>query len=144
MSTWIIVGHRAGARIVEHSRSGLKLVSETEHAAGRLKDADMGSDKPGRISSSVGPGRNAYSPHESAHDHAAQTFANELAQTLRAARNEHRVERLVLVAEPRFLGMLRGALDGPTAALIHDEVHKDLANVPLHDLQGHLREVSFL
>jgi protein required for attachment to host cells len=144
MSTWIIVGHRAGARIVEHSRSGLKLVSETEHAAGRLKDAEMKSDRPGRTTSSTGTARSAYSPNETAHDHAAQTFASELAQTLKAARNDHRVDRLVLVAEPRFLGMLRGALDGPTAALVHDEVHKDLANVPLHDLQDHLRDVSFL
>jgi protein required for attachment to host cells len=144
MSTWIVVAHRAGARIIEHTRSGLQLVSEIEHAAGRLKDNEMGSDRPGRAFSSAGTGRSAYSPRETAHDHAAHTFANELAQTLRAARNEHRFERLVLVAEPRFLGMLRGALDDATAALIHDEVHKDLAHVPLHDFQSHLRDVSFL
>jgi len=144
MSTWIVVGHRAGARIVEHTRSGLKLVSEIDHAAGRLKDSEMGSDRPGRAFSSAGTGRSAYSPHESAHDHAAKTFANQLAETLRAARNEHRFERLVLVAEPGFLGMLRGALDTATAALVHDEAHKDLAHVPLHDLQSHLREISFL
>jgi protein required for attachment to host cells len=144
MSTWIVVGHRAGARIVEHTRSGLKLIEEIDHAAGRLKDNEIESDRPGRAFSSVGTGRSAYSPHETAHDHAAQTFASQLAQTLRAARNEHRFDRLVLVAEPRFLGMMRGALDGATAALIHDEAHKDLANVPMHDLHSHLREVSFL
>ena len=144
MSTWIIVGHRAGARIVEHTRSGLQLVSEIEHAAGKLKDNELGSDRPGRAFSSVGAGRSAYSPRESAHDHASQNFASQLAETLRTARNEHRFDRLVLVAEPRFLGMLRGALDAPTAALVHDEAHKDLAHVPMHDLHNHLRDVSFL
>jgi protein required for attachment to host cells len=144
MSTWIVVGHRAGARIVAHTRSGLELVDTIEHAAGRLKDSEMGSDRPGRAFSSAGPGRSAHSPHESARDHAAQGFANQLAETLRAARNEHRFDRLVLVAEPRFLGMLRASLDAATAALVHDEAHKDLAHVPLHDLRSHLSDISFL
>lgn len=76
---------------------------------------------------------------ESAHDHAAKAFAHTLADKLDKARNEHRYGQLVLVAEPRFLGMLREALDKGTAALVSTTVNKDLANLELEDLAEHLR-----
>jgi protein required for attachment to host cells len=51
----------------------------------------------------------------------------------------------VLVAEPRFLGMLRAALDDQTGALVHATVGKDFAQVPLHDLPPRLLgEISLL
>jgi len=129
---------------VEHLRTGLRLVSQIDHQAGKLKDGEIESDRPGRGASSAGGGRHGLSQHESSHEHDAQTFARELAEVLRVARNEHRFERLVLVAEPHFLGILRGALDSATSALVHDTVGKDLAHVPLRDLADHLRDVSFL
>jgi protein required for attachment to host cells len=72
------------------------------------------------------------------HDRAATDFAKEIASTLQSARDEHRVTELVLVAEPRFLGMMRGALDAPTAALVRHTVNKDLAHVAVRDLPSHL------
>ena len=142
MSNWIIVAHRAGARILSHSRSGLQLVSDIEHDAGKLKDGEINADRPGRAYDRMGGGRHAMSSEETPHDHVAANFARELAEVLRTARNEHRFEQIVLVAEPRFLGMLRGALDKQTAALVHGTVGKDLAHVSLHEMQAHLREIS--
>jgi protein required for attachment to host cells len=78
------------------------------------------------------------SPEQSAHDHVATTFARELADVLRQGRNDHRFTKLVLVAEPRFLGMLREALDDTTAGMVAGTVTKDLANVALQDLPAHL------
>lgn len=144
-NTWIVVGHRAGARIFLHTRTGFHLVAEMHNEAGRLKEGEINSDRPGRAYDRTGGGRHAMSTEESAHDHVAGVFAHELAERLRAGRNEHLYGRLVLVAEPRFLGMLRAALDEPTAALVYASVGKDLAQVPVHELASHLRgEVSLL
>ena len=44
----------------------------------------------------------------------------------------------MLVAEPRFLGMLRAALTPQTAALVSAVVEKDLVHVADHDLAAHL------
>ena len=142
--TWIVVGHRAGARILERKRGGLQLLSEIVHEAGKLKDGEINSDRPGRAFDRTGGGRHAMSSQETPHDHVAGVFARELAETLRAGRLEHRFDRLVLVAEPRFMGMLRGALDGETAALIHDTVGKDLAKVPVDELSSHLPTIGTL
>jgi hypothetical protein len=45
-------------------------------------------------------------------------FARQLAAKLQHARTENLYERLVLVAPPTFLGLLRSSLDAPTAQLI--------------------------
>lgn len=142
--TWIIVSHRAGARILENTRTGLRLVSDISHDTGKLKDGEINSDRPGRAFDRVGGGRHAMSSEEAPHDRVANGFARELAEVLRVGRHEQRFDRLVLVAEPRFLGMLRGALDHQTAELVRDAVTKDLAHVPLHELPDFLRDVSML
>jgi protein required for attachment to host cells len=144
-STWIVIGHRAGARILRHTRTGFRLVSEISHDTGRLKDSEIYSDRPGRVFDRTGSGRHAISSEETAHEHDATVFAREIAEKLRVARHQQRFDRLVLVAEPRFLGRLRAALDEQTEALVDTTVGKDLAQVPLHELMPHLRgEVSLL
>ena len=56
-------------------------------------------------------------------------------------RIQHRYGKLVLVAEPRFLGNLRAALSSPTAALVTAAVDKDQGNVDAHNMTKHLGEV---
>ena len=53
-------------------------------------------------------------------------------------------DRLVLVAPPQTLGELRIALKKRTSARITAELAKNLTNVPIHDLPGHLDGVLAL
>ena len=55
--TWILIAHRAGARIFENDGpgTGLKHVDAIAHPEGRLEDKALGSDKPGRSFDSHGP-----------------------------------------------------------------------------------------
>jgi protein required for attachment to host cells len=78
---------------------------------------------------------------EGPHDRAVSDFARALAVKLQHARTENRYERLVLVAPPRFLGLLRTSLDGPTTQLVIGSVRKDLAFSNAAELIGHLGEV---
>ena len=145
-TTWVVVAHRAGARIIEHKTpgQGLQLVQELAHDAGRRRNSEIDADRPGRAFDSAGQGRHALSPEESAHEHAAATFAREVADLVHAGRNENRFGQLVLVAEPRFLGLLRAALDGVSAGLVAGTVGKDLAHVELRDLAPHLQSVMLV
>jgi protein required for attachment to host cells len=55
-------------------------------------------------------------------------------------RHQQLYGKLVLVAEPRFLGSLRAALSTPTAALVMATVGKDLGSVELHNMPKHLTD----
>ena len=138
--TWFVVAHRAGARILEHAGPGqqLTLVEDIAHEAGRKKSSEIASDSPGMSFSRVGPGRHPYATEESAHERVAANFARELGARLATGRTTNKFNKVVLVAEPRFLGMLRDGLDRQTAAQVVGTVHKDLAHVPEHALAEHL------
>jgi protein required for attachment to host cells len=143
--TWILVAHDAGARVFENRGpgKGLDLLEMIEHPEGRERNRDIKSDRPGRSfrKDSGDPRRASMSGSESPHERAVSDFARALAAKLRHARTENRYDRLVLVAPPRFLGLLRSTLDGPTAQLVVGSIHKDLASSQEAELLGHLGEV---
>jgi protein required for attachment to host cells len=130
-STWIVVAHEAGARFFENRGrgTGLELVEEVEHPEGRARDRDMASDRPGRSfrKNSGDPGRASMGQSEGPHDRAVSDFARALADKLQDARVQNRYRGVVLVAPPKFLGLLRSSLDGPTAQLVMASLDKDLA-----------------
>jgi len=143
--TWILVGHEAGARVFENRGpgKGLEFVETIEHPEGRLRDRDIDTDRPGRSfrKDSGDPRRAAMSRGEGPHDRAIADFARALADKLQRGRVENQYERLVLVAPPRFLGLLRASLDGPTAQLVVGSIDKDLAARKESELIKHLGEV---
>ena len=65
-------------------------------------------------------------------------FARDLADHLEKAANEHRFDRLVLVAAPRALGDLRGLLPKTVQGKVVAQIDKDLTNIPTRDLGKHL------
>ena len=147
-NTWILVAHDAGARVFEtHGRgTGLELLEEIEHPEGRARDRDMSSDRPGRAfrKNSGDPSRASMSQAEGPHDRAVSDFARALAEKLKDGRMQNRYWRLVLVAPPRFLGLLRAALDDPTAKLVTASLDKDLAAEKTSELAERLSKVVAL
>jgi len=146
-TTWILIAHRAGARLFEHRgrEGGIVLLEDFPHPEGRLKNGEINADKPGRSLDSMRTGgRHAMAKEHLPTEVVAQRFAKELAGHLDHGRSQNRYERLVLVAEPRFLGTLRGALGAPTAALVDATVDKDLGGVESRDLPRYLGEVVAL
>ena len=143
--TWILVAHEAGARVFEARGrgKGLELLDTIEHPEGRARDRDLASDRPGRSfrKDSGDTRRAAMSRAEGPHDRAVSDFARALADRLRRARVANQYDRLVLVAPPRFLGLLRSTLDGPTAHLVVGSMDKDLAMKNETELVDHLREM---
>ena len=141
-NTWILVAHRGGARLLENKGpgKGLNLLHDIPHPEGRLKNKDIGADKPGRSIDSHGPGRHSLSSEQEPTAHVTEQFAKQLSTMLDDGRHQQRYGKLVLVAEPRFLGSLRAALSTPTAALVMATVGKDLGSVELHNMPKHLTD----
>jgi protein required for attachment to host cells len=147
MSTnWLLVANRTGARLFENQGAGrgLTKVQEFSHPEGRLKDQDLVSDDKGRVHDRAGQGSHKEEPPESPSDHEDRHFAHDLAKTLSHGLDDHRFTRLFIVAEPKFLGDLKHALDKKTASVLEGTLGKDLLHVEDRDIPGHLDDLLTL
>jgi protein required for attachment to host cells len=142
-TTWILVAHRGGARLYAQAGRGKKLsrIEDLPHPAGRLKNQDIDSDRPGRSFDSHGSGRHAMSREVEPTEQVAMQFARDLAQRLERGRVAGDYQDLVLVAEPGFLGVLRAALTPTTAGRVAASLSKDLMHVEDRELPDHLESV---
>lgn len=138
--TWILVANRAQARLFESAGRGKELqpVREIEHPEGRLATHELGSDRPGRTHDSLGQGRHAMGKEHDAAEQTAIRFAKQLSVLLEEGRTQSRFTKLVLIAEPRFLGHLRSALSRETAATVVASLDKDLPGIDAKELSHHL------
>lgn len=127
--TWFMVAHRASAKLFEREGArALTQLLDIEHPRGRMKSGEINADRWGRAFARVGTGSS--SSMEKSHSpvrHEAEVFAKEVAQVLNTAAKEDRFDKLVLIAESRFLGLLRDELDNETRARVVLEEAKDLA-----------------
>lgn len=140
-TTWILVADRSKAKLFESKGPGkpLQHVQDILHPEGHLHSLDIVSDRPGRISTSFGE-KHGFSGHHTPVENVTRQFTLHLADFLNGGRNAHSYEKLVLVAEPGFLGELLNALNDQTAKLVSKTIKKDLMHLKTGDLQQHVAE----
>ncbi|MCH6578523.1 MAG: host attachment protein [Alphaproteobacteria bacterium] len=151
-TTWILIADGARAQIIanEGPGKGLKPLPGRAYQGANLPTREIVSDKPGRTYDRGGTGgwtatgRHAMEPRTDWHRFEKERFARAMAKVLDKASGANAFDRLVLVAPPQTLGELRIALKKRTRARITAELAKDLTNVPIHDLPGHLDGVVAL
>ena len=139
--TWILSANRSSASLFESDWPGksMRRIQDIPHPQGRMQNQDIDTDKPGRVFDSFGEGRHSTSPKQEPTEHIAQQFALELAEMLNKGRLTNAYGKLVLIAEPKFLGVLRAALDKNTASLVIQTVNKELLDVKEEDLAEYLK-----
>jgi len=154
---WIVVAHQAGVRIFRWNRpaDGIELVEKVDHPTGRLRDHDINSDRPGRsftpapaasAAGHQGAGSGAYrkhgfSPHVMPHETDVLRFIQQVAQHLETARAQNRFHRLVLVADPHELGLLKESLDKKTGECVIATLNKNLAKVRDMEIEDQIYDV---
>jgi protein required for attachment to host cells len=139
-TTWFVVADRSQARIYEQlgAAGNFRCVEVLQNPEGRLQPSEIEDDRPGRAQDSHSPHRHSYSREVSPTEQFAFQFASLIAHRLHAAHLEQHFSRLVLVAGPKFLGKLRGALFPSTARLVVGSLDKDLVELPEDELFEHL------
>jgi len=139
---WILVCDAARARVFEATDRTHMWKELTCHVNPllRMAPASRGSGRPlPRTHESIGPARHAITPRESIKDHSARRFAHELAAFLRDAHAHRRYARLLLVAPPRFLGILSREIGDLEIAGVSGTLGKDLASLAEDALEQHVR-----
>lgn len=107
-----------------------KEVARISDPLARLHDRDFGSERPGRSHESQGEVRHSIQREQTPRRTEAKRFARRIARRLDDARRKDEFERLVVVAGPPFLGLVREELTGPTRARLAFEIRKDLVHSP--------------
>lgn len=143
MSTiWVVSANSAAANFYT-ARTAIAPLAEQKqlsHPASRKKQSELVTDQAGRAFDSAGQGRHAMEQRVNAHEHEHEVFAREVAQELETIRDQHDIQRLVLVAAPAFLGMLRAELSEPLKALVSLEIDKDYTSLRPDELRARLPE----
>lgn len=126
--TWVVVADSSHARIfrTEGFDGHLVEVEALAHPEGRLHETNLTTDIPGRTFDSHGQGRHAMEEETPPKRHEAIQFAKRIGGLLESARNAGSYDTLVLVAEPRFLGLLRENLSRETNKLVELAIDKNL------------------
>ena len=160
---WVVVANNTGARIFTPAPPAPRLkdpqeiqyateelppvrlveVEALEHPAGRLKAQSFDADRPGRSFESAGMKRHAMSREFDPKKQEAIAFAKRVAERLESARLQGEVERLILVAAPEFLGLLRDSLTPELQGMIEEEFSLDLVQMKPHEIRAHLPETLF-
>jgi protein required for attachment to host cells len=144
MTLWILIADESRARVFSRSAKGAALheVEGFVHPKGRMRDADLVTDRPGRVRTGLrGESVTTMSPHNDPKTVEAGRFAAELARSLRTALDKSEFDLLALVAPPKFLGLLRGELDEGLRRRVVASSTKDLILTRTDQLPAHLFEV---
>ena len=113
----------------EGPRAPLNWLAKLENEEARLQDRELETDKPGRSAGPGGTTRHALDGERSRRRQQQVRFAKRIAQEIEAARVDESFDRLLVIAGPRMLGLIREALPEPSRAFIASEVPKDLVHL---------------
>jgi len=100
---------------------------------------EQGTDRPGRLGKvgSVGTFRNALEETDW-HRIGEERFAAQIADSLYRLAHSNQFERLVIVAPPKVLGVLRKMLHKEVLDRVENEVPKELASCSVEEIKSQL------
>lgn len=141
--TWIVVADGARARVFlnEGVGKGVRELSDCAFVSPQLRNRDIQADRPGRTFDRAGHGRHAMEPPTDPQDVIEQRFLREVAVWLDEQRHRGAFDRLVVIAEPRALGVLRRAMPKPLAGTVIAEIPSDLTKAAPAELEQRLGAV---
>lgn len=147
----IVVANQAEAVFYDlpSRTAGPLLTARLSDPIAHLHDRDLKSDRPGRFSNHapLAGGRRGATAHHgtggerSPRKHEAALFAGRIARQLELSQRNDEFDRLVVMAAPAFLGLLRKAL--PDSVHVAAEVGKDLLHEQPAMLPTHVPDAAF-
>jgi protein required for attachment to host cells len=135
-NTWIVAADASRARVLQvRGPQRLVEIDNLLNPDARLQDREINTDARGRF-----PGGNTGEDEVGAVEHLEEAFARRVGDYLDKARTEHRYDELVLVAPPKFLGMMRKSLGKEVQKLVANQLPKDLSWFNERELEAYFRE----
>jgi len=141
---WILVANQAEARIYSTDRipGKLTLVNILTNKEGAAHARDLTSDAPGRVHDRMGSARHSMEPDTGVKEEGRRRFVKQMVGRLDQACLHGDFKRLVLLAAPAVLGVIRKSLSGELAKTVVKEIPKDVIGQGMEKIQAQL-ERSF-
>jgi len=141
MAKWVLIADSAKATIVEYNglKEPLKVLPAGNWSLVAKSARDVTSTRRGRVFNSADNRRAAMERPTDPLDIEKTKFASQLADYLKECMADYHA--LIIIAAPKALGELRQQLADCVKEKVQQEVAKDLTNIPVNDLAGHLQEV---
>ncbi|PPK53119.1 host attachment protein [Marinobacter persicus] len=135
---YVLVADSAMARFFK-AKTPVRSIEEIldhPHREGRQKNSEIYTDRPGSNHGGAG-GYQTYD-RETDEDPENARFARELGEYLNKARHKGRFDNLILVAPPKFLGVLRNHLSKECLSAVMKTIDKDLVREDAAAITRHL------
>lgn len=140
-SIMIVVADSSRARVFKTDSPSAPLheIGAMAHPEGRMHEQKMTSDLPGKDSGQgAGAGGHAYQEKVEPKQQEVIKFAKRTADYLDKVRQAHKLEQLMIVAAPAFLGELRNQLSDEVNNCVIFELDKNLTQHSAEDIRTHL------
>lgn len=147
-TAWIVSANTGRARIFAESKpdGALQEVDSLVNTSARMRANEKYSDRIGPLAagqSSHNTGgalpSTQYEPQQTPEEREAESFARDVSARLLAGFRAGQFQKLVLVAAPRFLGVLRSILDPELKPLVRLELDKDYTQSNAQQLRAQLQ-----
>lgn len=141
---WILVANAYDARIfaTEKLSNDWHLIKEFTNPEGRQKDTDIVSDGYGNYrNNALNKTTSGYQDRTDPKLYDIDQFALTLANELNLCRTQNMYNKLIMIAPPKFYGMLKKHSDEHTLRLVIKHLDKDYAVLPQHELFPMVRKL---
>ena len=141
-TTWILVANGSEASIFSATANEITQIDAFTHPKSRQKGEALASDRSGHFQSNpTGTAPGAFTESKDPKEFEIERFSQELAEYLDKGRTGNQYDSLVLVAPPRFYGLLNQHMNSHVKQFLHSHVDKDYTKLPekelLEQIKGH-------
>jgi len=138
-NTWVLICDGGKAILAENAGDALAPNLEVRETFEQPDPPtrELGTDKPGRKFAGVGEARSATEPTDF-HALAEEDFLRKIATRLERNVGERHIEKLIVVAPPRAIGILRREFAPAVKNVLSHEVEKDYVHMPMAEVERHL------
>jgi protein required for attachment to host cells len=144
-NSWVLVANGSQARIfnLDEPKKNISLVKEFSHPESRMKTDKLSSDRQGHYMSGgtqgSTQGSGSFQEATDPKTYELERFAMELTKTLDEGRAANKFEKVVLVASPHFLGLLKQSMSDQLGKAVSHTIQKDYTAINERDMLDQLR-----
>ena len=135
---WVLVADSSCAKVFKASGGDvLHEIADLVHFQSKMHEQEITSDLPGSYAGKGGSKHN-FEGQTGKKEHEATIFAKEINEQLETGLNKGQFNKLIIIAAPTFLGVLREILNPNISKLITHEINKDLVKFSTPEIKSHL------